>query len=297
MAESLEPNLPWTPLKIIQWAVPFLKQKGLPNPKFDAEILVAHALQMDRLKVYLQFDRPLEQAELALIREFLKRRARHEPIQYITGNREFFGLDFKVGPGVLIPRPETEQLVELGLEYLKALPEETRNILDLGTGSGCMAISLAKNIFCQVWALDVQEDALVWARQNAQSLGVEQKIQWRTGDWFSALNPEDPPQFQLILSNPPYISMDEKGELEPEVKDFEPEKALFSGESGLEAYEILAKNLEKKLVPGGVALIELHANRSDKISELFKGGDLSQTLHRDLQGLPRVLRLEKSSEK
>lgn len=297
MAESLESNLPWTPLKIIQWAVPFLKQKGLPNPKFDAEILVAHALQMDRLKVYLQFDRPLEQAELVLIRESLKRRARHEPIQYITGRREFYGLDFKVGPGVLIPRPETEQLVELGMEYLKALEPESRNILDLGTGSGCIPISLAKNIICQVWAVDIQEEALVWAGQNAQNLGVDERIQWRKGDWFSALKREDPSQFQLILSNPPYISTDEKGELEAEVKDFEPEKALFSGVSGLEAYEILAKNLEQKLVPGGVALIELHANRSDKISDLFKGPGLSQTLHQDLQGLPRVLRLQKSSKK
>lgn len=296
MSETLEPTAPWTPLKIIQWAVPFLKQKGLQNPKFDAEILVANALQMDRLKVYLQFDRPLEQGELALIRESLKRRARHEPIQYITGHREFFGLDFKVGPGVLIPRPETEQLVELGLEYLKGLGQEPANILDLGTGSGCIPISLAKNIFCQVWAVDIQEEALVWANQNAQSLGVADRIQWRKGDWFSALKPEDPAQFQLILSNPPYISLSEQGELDQEVKDFEPEMALFSGESGLEAYETLAKSLMGKLVPGGVSLIELHANRSDKISDLFQG-ELRQTLYRDLQGLPRVLRLEKSSEK
>jgi release factor glutamine methyltransferase len=297
MPESLEPSPPWTPLKIIQWAVPFLKQKGIQNPKFDAEILLAHALRMDRLKVYLQFDRPLEQAELSLIRESLKRRARHEPIQYITGHREFFGLDFLVREGVLIPRPETEQLVEMGLEFLKSLPENPRNILDLGTGSGCIAISLAKNIFCQVWAVDIQEEPLALALENAQNLGVADKIQWRLGDWFSSLKPDDPQQFQLILSNPPYISLGEKGELDPEVRDYEPEKALFSGESGLEAYEILSKTLEKKLAPGGVALLELHSLRSEGVLNLFKRENLRASLFPDLQGHLRVLKLEKSSKK
>ena len=297
MVEAVESNGPWTPLKIIQWAVPYLKQKGLPNPKFDAELLVAHALHLDRLKVYLQFDRPLEKAELTAIREVLKRRALHEPIQYITGQREFFGLDFKVGPGVLIPRPETEQLVELGLEHLKSLGLEGTRVLDLGTGSGCIALSLAKNIFCQVWAVDIQEEALMRARENGENLRLNDQIQWRQGDWFEALKPEDPSQFHLIVSNPPYISLEEKAELDPEVRDFEPEKALFSGESGLEAYEKLAKGLKGRLAPGGLALIELHANRFDKISELFQGQDFKETLHRDLQGLPRVLGLEKSSEK
>ena len=297
MSESPESNGPWTPLKIIQWAVPYLKQKGLPNPKLDAELLVAHALGIDRLKVYLQFDRPLDKLELAAIREILKRRALHEPIQYITGHREFFGLNFKVGPGVLVPRPETEQLVELGLNYLKKLGSERPLVLDLGTGSGCIALSLAKNIFCQVWAVDIQDEALARAQENAGELGVSDQLQWRQGDWFSALKAGDPRQFDLILSNPPYISLAERGELDPEVRDFEPEKALFSGDSGLESYEILAKNLEQWLVPGGLVLLELHANRSDKVSELFPKSQWEQTLHRDLQGLPRVLELQKSSKK
>ena len=297
MVETTGTDGPWTPLKIIQWAVPYLKEKGLPNPKFDAELLVSHALQMDRLKVYLQFDRPLEKAELTAIREALKRRALHEPIQYITGRREFFGLDIKVGPGVLIPRPETEQLVELGLEYLRGLGAKEPKVLDLGTGSGCIALSLAKNIFCRVWAVDILPEALSRAQENAGNLGVGERLQWRQGDWFQALKPEDPQQFDLIVSNPPYIALTEKAELDPEVREFEPEKALFSGESGMEAYEILAKSLKERLVPGGVVLLELHANRSDKVSKLFEGQDLKETLHRDLQGLPRVLRLEKSSEK
>ena len=148
MGELKSEKAMWTPLKIIQWAVPYLTQKGVSHARFDVECLIAHALKIDRLKVYLQFDRPLDPSELTLIREYLKRRALHEPIQYILGVREFFGHSFKVRPGVLIPRPETEQLVELAIEYLKGIPEENRLVLDLGTGSGCIAISLAKAIPC-----------------------------------------------------------------------------------------------------------------------------------------------------
>jgi len=294
MAENFDSKGPWTPLKILQWAVPYLKQRGLPNPKFDVECLLAHVLKMDRLKVYLQFDRPLESAELSLLRELLKRRARHEPLQYITGQREFFGLSFKVSPDCLIPRPETEQLVELAIEYLKRVPDQSRKVLDLGTGSGCIAISVAKNIFCKVWAVDIEEKCLLRAQENAQRLGVE-GVEWRKGDWLLALNQEDPAQFDLILCNPPYVSSVERAQLDPEVRDFEPPQALFAGESGLEAYEKLSQNLGDKLLPGGIALLELHAERFHQICELFQDPHLGQTLYQDLQGLPRVLELKKIS--
>src|ERR1700679_4082874 len=213
MSEIESEKVMWTPLKIIQWAVPYLTQKGIPHARFDVECLIAHALKIDRLKVYLQFDRPLDPDELTLIREFLKRRALNEPIQYILGVREFFGHSFKVGPGVLIPRPETEQLVELAIQHLKGIPEENRSVLDLGTGSGCIAISVAKAIPCQVWAVDISDKALHMARENADNLGIT-TIQWRPGSWFSALKDEDLGQFQLILSNPPYIPLGEKAQLE-----------------------------------------------------------------------------------
>jgi release factor glutamine methyltransferase len=289
---DIESKAPWTPLKIIQWAVPYLAQKGIKNPKFDTEVLIAHALRMDRLKIYLQFDRPLIPPELATIRELLKRRAQHEPIQYITGQREFFGKSFKVSPAVLIPRPETEQLVEKAIEYLKGIPEEKRLVLDLGTGSGIIAVSIAESISSRVWAIDFSEEALEIAKENGRNLGVEGFIQWRQGNWFSGLSPLDPLQFQLIVSNPPYIAVSERDELDPEVRDFEPAKALFSGEFGLDSYEILAQNLKKWLIPGGLALLELHANRYDKVSKLFQGQELKETLFKDLQGLPRVLQLQ-----
>src|SRR5581483_9505472 len=203
MSEDLASKAVWTPLKIIQWAVPFLAQKGILHPRLDVELLIAHALKLDRLKVYLQFDRPLDPQELSIIRELLKRRSFFEPIQYITGEKEFFGFKFKVAPGVLIPRPETELLVEKAIEYLKEIPEEKRIVLDLGTGSGCISISIAKTVKCRIWAVDISEKALEIAVFNGSKLGAE-GIQWRRGNWFDALNSSDPNQFTLIVSNPPY---------------------------------------------------------------------------------------------
>ncbi len=282
----------WTPLKIIQWAVPYLTQKGITSPRMDVELLVAHALHLDRLKVYLQFDRPLDGSELAAIRELLKRRAQREPLQYILGQREFFGFDFKVGPGVLIPRPETELLVEGALKHLERLPLENRLFLDLGTGSGCIALAVAKSISCQVWAVDQSEKALEMAQLNAKNLGVD-SIQWRLGDWFKALKTEDPAQFGVIVSNPPYVSPEERVELSPEVRDFEPPEALFAEKQGLKAYEDIAVGLKERLLRLGAAFLEIHANGFDKVSRIMAPLGLKETLERDLQGLPRIIKLEK----
>lgn len=294
--ENKGPHEVWTPLRIIQWAVPYLKEKGLPQPRLDVEILLAHALGVDRLKVYLQFDRPLNKEELGAIRELLKRRAKQEPLQYILGWREFFGFRFKVTPDVLIPRPETEGLVERALILLKGIPLGERGVLDLGTGSGCIAISLAKSISCRVWGIDISAPALEIARENARILDAQDSLQWRQGDWFEALQPGDPKQFQIILSNPPYISLSEKGDLAPEVRDFEPSLALFGGERGSETYRVLAQKAQQFLVPGGVLLLELHPDRSEEVEDIFKGpgwGEL-ETLP-DLQGLPRVLSVKKAT--
>ena len=292
MSEGTGAKEVWTPLKIIQWAVPYLTQKGVANPRMDVELLLAHALHLDRLKVYLQFDRPLDTAELATIRELLKRRSQREPLQYILGQREFFGLNFKVGPGVLIPRPETELLVEGTLKHLEKFPEKKRLVLDLGTGSGCIAIAVAKNIPCQVWAVDQSEKALEMAKLNAQALGLE-SIEWRQGDWFKALSLVDPSQFAAIISNPPYVSFEEKAELSPEVRDYEPSEALFTEKSGLKAYEDIATGLKDRLLLGGAAFLEIHANGFDKVSRLMAPLGLKETLERDLQGHPRLIKLEK----
>jgi release factor glutamine methyltransferase len=283
----------WTPLKVVQWAAPFLSSKGLLTPRLDAEMLVAHALGLDRLKIYLQFDRPLSAEELSLIRSYLIRRSKREPIQYITGAREFFGLNFKVSPSALIPRPETEHLVEKALEFLRELPEKDRNFLDLGTGSGCIAISIALTLPCRGWGVELSEKALELAKENAENLQAP-SLTWRLGKWFDALEKEDPGQFPVILSNPPYISDLEKGELDPEVL-YEPSQALFGGVSGLQAYQELAPGLWNRLSPGGRAYLELHADRLDRTLELFDPYPWERReVVRDLQGHSRLLILEKS---
>jgi release factor glutamine methyltransferase len=283
----------WTPLKVLQWAVPFLRTKGLPNPKLDSELLLAHALGIDRLKVYLQFDRPLDRAELDLIRGYFIRRAGQEPIQYITGTREFFGYPFQVGPGVLIPRPETEHLVEKAISFLGAIPEREPRVLDLGTGSGCIALSLAKKVSCRVWAVEKSEKALKVAIQNGIFLGVG-TIHWRLGDWYGALQRTDPAQFHLLVSNPPYVSHEEKEMLDPEVLEFEPSEALFAEESGMGAYRKIAEKAWEKLIPGGNLILETHPDRWEEVSALFPEGAWRQReLIRDLSGHPRVLALKR----
>lgn len=283
----------WTPIKILQWAIPYLSQKGIKTARLDAECLIAHTLGVDRLKVYLQFDRPLNPSELARLKDAMKRRSQREPLQYILGSREFFGHSFKVESGVLIPRPETEHLVETALEYLRSKGWESPKILDIGTGSGCIAISIAKNWPTEVWGVDLSEKALVVAKANAQVLHPNGVYHWRLGNCYQALSPSDPETFQVIVSNPPYLLDGEIGDLDDEIKFFEPEEALFAGIDGLDIYREIAGKLLQKLIPGGVGLIELHSKNVDKIMGVFEGLSGRRRVIPDLQGLPRILCLER----
>jgi release factor glutamine methyltransferase len=260
----------WTPIKILQWAVPYLSQKGIKTARLDAECLIAQTLGVDRLRVYLQFDRPLSSSELDRLRDFMKRRALREPLQYILGSREFFGHSFKVNSGVLIPRPETEHVVETALKYLRSKGWNYPKILDLGTGTGCIAISIAKNYPVEVWGVDLSEKALEMAIYNAQTIHPEGVYHWRQGNCFQALLPSDPKSFQVILSNPPYLLENEIDELDDEIKLFEPKEALFAGKDGMDVYREIAGNLFQKLAPDGVGILELHSNNVDKIMEVFR---------------------------
>ncbi len=282
----------WTPLKILQWAVPYLTQKGIKTARLDAECLIACSLGIDRLKVYLQFDRPLNADELDRLREFMKRRANREPLQYILGCREFYGHSFKVKPGVLIPRPETEHLVERAVEQLKKNNWKSPKVLDLGTGSGCIAISISKAFSAEFWGVDQSQKALDLAANNAVTIDPDGSYHWRLGNWFDALTPEDPEQYHVIVSNPPYIPEKEKNELQDEIRLFEPKEALFAGEDGLTAYHEISLTLFKRLLPGGIALLEIHSNNAENIQKTFADFPGYKSVLPDLQGLPRILSLE-----
>jgi release factor glutamine methyltransferase len=278
----------WTPLKVLQWAVPYLKEKGVDSPRLDVECLLAHALHCDRLKVYLQYDRPLSGEERTFLREAVARRAKREPLAYLLGEREFYGLPFEVNSSVLIPRPESEALVEKAKAEMERLPSEERLALDLGTGSGCLAIALAAVVpDCRVWALDISEEALHTAQKNAIKNGVQDRVVFRQGDWWAGLRPEDPLRFPVILSNPPYISDKERADLSPEIIDFEPWGALFATNNGLACYLVLKDGLEKHLTPGGKAFIEMNSNLHDNIKALWP--DDAYVVDNDIHGLPRIL--------
>ena len=286
----------WTPLKVIQWAVPLLKQAQVVHPRYSAMSLTALGLGVDPLNLHLQFDRVLKESELKKIRGTIRRRLKQEPLEYILGKAFFFGLPFKVSPAVLRPRPETGQLVEMALEILAKIPEEKRLVLDLGTGCGNLAIAVAKYIPCRVWGVDISQKALTVAKANARQLKVSGAIQWRRGDWFSALTAKDPAQFQLILCNPPYVAQWEDEVLHQEITGFEPSVAVFGGKTGLEPYRVMARGLEKRLAPGGTAFMELDPRRADLILSLFKNRGLKRSFGQDDAGVNRVLILEKKKQ-
>lgn len=283
----------WTPLRLIQWAVPLLRRNQVHHPRHSAISLIASALGVDTLNLHHHFDRHLKESEVRGIKRLIHRRMKHEPLEYILGEIYFFGLPFEVTPAVLRPRLGTGQLVEMALEALAPLPEEKRLVLDLGTGCGNIALAVAKYIPCRVWAVDISAKALRIAKANARRLKVAGAIQWRQGDWFSALKGRDPVQFQVILCNPPYIARTDEALLNTEILGFEPPVALFGGKTGLDPYRAVAKGLAQKLAPGGVGFMELDPDRAQKISSFFKNQGLRRSFGQDDAGANRVLVLEK----
>ena len=239
-----------TVLEVIQRSSEFLARKGVESPRLQIELLLAHVLQLPRLKLYLNFDRALNSLELETVRSFVKRRAAREPLQHILGTTSFCGLEIAVNSNVLVPRPETELLTERAIEYLSCLPSEPGIVLDFGTGSGCIALAVA--IRCpnaEIHALDISEEALAVARQNAARLQVEGRIRFYLGDGFAALPCAR--QFHLIISNPPYIAGSEIESLEPEVRFHDPRLALDGGIDGLDFYRRIAAEAPAWLAPQG----------------------------------------------
>jgi len=227
-----------TVLEIIKRTTEFLEKRGVESARLNSELLIGHALGLKRMQLYLQFERPLAESELEKIRPLVKRRSSREPLQYIVGETEFAGVKLKVDRRALIPRPETERLIELIEENLSGAPT---TILDLGTGTGAIALALAtKYSSAQVVAVDQSAAALALAGENVATLGLADRVQLLESDWFSAVPAGR--KFQLIVANPPYLTETEVAESQPEVRDHEPRAALTPGGDGLASLrEILAK--------------------------------------------------------
>ena len=271
----------WTPLKLLGWTQGFFAGKGVDAPRLTAELLLAQALGCDRVRLYLDFDKPLGDEELARYRELVKRRAGGEPTAYLTGAREFFGHRLAVDARVLIPRPETEQLAELGLAALPA----GGAALDLGTGSGALAIALSLGRpGAAVTAVDLSPEALEVARANATALGAA--VTFLAGDLYAPLPPEQ--RFDVIVSNPPYLPTGELAGLQREVQR-EPRLALDGGADGLDLLRRVVAGAPARLATGGLLLLEMHESHLESLPALcLAAGFASAEVRRDLAGLPRL---------
>ncbi len=322
----------WTVGRLLKWTADYFAQHGVDTPRLDAEILLATAMGCERIGLYTRFMEEASDEVRAKYRDFVKRRAAGEPTAYLTGEKEFYSLTFKVTPDTLIPRPETEHLIIETLDIIKKQelgePQESKNetesaeqtsedtvtdsetgetyikfvpranplqdvkldILDVGTGSGIIPITLAKQLpSCRFVAVDISQPALNVAKQHAQLHSVSDQIEFRYSDLFSAIKPEE--KFDFILSNPPYIGEEERESLDASVRDFEPATALFSGPKGTDLIEKLLDQVSDRLKPGGWLLFELSPIIHDQILNILSENPALTYIKtvKDFAGLNRIV--------
>jgi len=285
----------WQVVELLKTTTGFFEEKGVDEPRISSELLLGYVLGQSRLQLYLHHNRPVYTDELDRFRALCRQRLEGRPVQYIIGEQYFYGLKFTVDERVLIPRPETELLVEHGLECLgmtgRGGSREVK-VLDIGTGSGCIAVTMAKLCpLMMVTAVDCSLDALALARLNAVNHGVDSRVTFIAADMFDDLSatPLSEYSYDLIISNPPYIPEAEWEGLQLEVRQYEPKIALTTLQ-GIECYVAIVKQAQKLLVPGGRLCFELHADAAGTVSELMEdNGFLDVTVFKDYSGLDRVI--------
>ncbi len=280
---------PWTVKRLLEWTTRHLATKGAEAPRLDAEVLLAHALECKRIDVYTRFDVEPDEEARGRYRELVRRRTEGCPVAYLVGRKEFFSLELEVGPAVLIPRPDSESVVQECLALAKEMAAP--RVLDLGTGSGNLAIAVAKyHKGAQVTALDLSADALAVARRNAEKHGLAERVQFLEGDLFGPILAGE--TFDFIVSNPPYIPTADIANLGIGVRDFEPHRALDGGGDGFEMFDRIVAQAPAFLAPGGYLILEIgspqEAESRRRIGEQA-GYQLAATI-RDGSGHPRVLR-------
>lgn len=247
----------------------YFREKGIESARLDAELLIGHCLGLDRVGLYLEYDRPLLEQELRACRELVRRRAGYEPVAYITGRRDFWTLTLEVGTGVLIPRPETEVLVERALGFLAACEVARPRVLDVGTGSGAIALALAEEMpQLDIVALDASAQAAACARANAERLGFSERVRVEQARFPDACA-QHPGPYDLIVSNPPYIPSGDIELLAPDIRDYEPRAALDGGGDGLEVYRRWIPQFAPLLVAGGALMLEIGYNQGSAVSGLL----------------------------
>lgn len=281
--------------EVLDRTVRFFQEKGFSSARLDAELLISQALKAERIRLYLDFDRPLTEAEMANCRDLVRRRTSGEPVAYITGKKGFFGLDFEVSPAVLIPRPETEMLVEEAMAFAKKLTEAPI-IVDLGVGSGCVGISCLRNISnATLIGVDISSEALSVARKNAELLGVSDRAQFFEADACQVSSVgkvlSDDQKIDIVVANPPYIVQGDKN-LEENVRRFEPAAALYGGKDGVQIPTEWLKAWSPALADRSVMLMEIGMEQGPVMKKVFEDSGIFSDVSvlKDLAGLDRVIK-------
>jgi release factor glutamine methyltransferase len=280
---------PWTVARLLDWTAKYLAEKGSESPRLDTEVLLAHSLACKRIDLYTRHDEVVTEDSRQRFKSLIRQRIEGCPVAYLVGRKEFYSLEFEVTRAVLIPRPDTETVVDECLKLAKEMPEPT--VLDIGTGSGCLAVAVAK--YCKqarVTAIDVSAEALQVAARNAAKHSVAERIHFVPGDLYGPL--PDGERFDFVLSNPPYVPHDDIAGLAAGVRDFEPHLALDGGRDGLEMLGRLVSGAPARLKPGGYLIVEIGSPQEKPAREQIQavqGFALAKTVH-DSSGHPRVLR-------
>lgn len=284
----------------LRWAGIHLSINNIPDPAMDAEYLLAHVIGCQRKDLLIHPEKIISESEMNRVREFVERRRKREPVQYITGEVEFRGLIFRVNKDVLIPRPETELIVEEVINSVKKIDENSGGrdvtVLDLCTGSGCIAISIAKELpYCRVYAVDISEKALDKAIENAERFGVDDRVIFSQGDLYEAIEHMGlDGEIDIIVSNPPYVSKKDMKRLQPEIKDYEPLQALYGGDDGLDFYRRIIDETSFYLAQGGLLIMELGYGQSDNVKDLLEQEGVFTYIKivKDLAGIERVIKAQ-----
>jgi release factor glutamine methyltransferase len=285
-----------TVLEAIKLSTDFLNKKGVESARLQAELLLGKVLQIPRMRLYLDFEKTLSEAETVSLRELVKRRSQREPLQHILGTANFCGLEIEVNRDVLVPRPETELLAEEGWTFLNKFGAggAPPRALDICTGSGCIALAMAQKCpAAEIWASDISAEALETARRNAEKNGLAVRVHFVVGDLFAALS--DELRFMLIISNPPYIPSDDIAGLEAEVRDYDPRGALDGGADGLSFYRRLAMESVSRLESGGKLMVEFGDSQAAGIQRIFEEQNwIVEAIREDYTRRPRFMVLRRS---
>ena len=261
----------WTLNRLLDWTSAYLGQAGVDQPRLCAEILLAETLGCQRIELYTNFDQCPDPQQLARYRQWVRRCAQHEPVAYLVGHAHFYSLDFKVTPAVLVPRPETELLVSEAIHCLRQSTRPTVDVLDLCTGSGCIAVAVATHVVeAEIVAADNCTDALAVAAENIERHDLQQRVRLCRSDLFAQVEESGKALFDLIVTNPPYIAADQFEKLDPNVRDHEPEQALLAGDDGLDVIRAILDQAEPYLADSGALMMEIAFDQAAAVTELFQ---------------------------